>query len=159
MLHRDRLQKIQRKLLIRIRDNGELLSVALKEMKLERRRYVRWMNNRYFRQALADVTRRAARANRAEMKIAANVARNKLADSLASETPMPPAMRLACTKVIEIIRQDAKLALAIKKARPPKRISPVHPSFWGREEECLAVLEGDGGEQTGQNTDQAVAVQ
>jgi hypothetical protein len=100
------------------------------------------MNNRYFRQALADVTRRAARANRAELKIAANVARTKLADSVASDEPMAPAVRLACTKVIEIVRRDAQLALAIKKARPPKRISPVHPSFWGREEECLAILEG-----------------
>jgi hypothetical protein len=129
-----------------------LLSVALKEMKLERKRYVRWMNNRYFRAALEDITKRAARANRPEMKIAANVARTKLADSVASDEPMAPAVRLACTKVIEIIRQDTKLALAIKKARPPKRISPVHPSFLA-EEEFLAVLEGHSGEQSGQNTD------
>lgn len=132
MLRRGKhFQREQRQLLRLIQGGDKLLDEAVHELKISRSRLSEWMDNKRFRAALRRVLRQSARVARVEIRMAAAVARRKLAVALRDPNDLPVQERLICKGTIEISQRDERIVAAEEKARAKVPDQPLllHPSM------------------------------
>src|SRR3954466_4587147 len=87
------LQNSQRKLLLKVRDEDKLPSVAATELNVSKR-LVRWMRNKRFLQTLDEILEQARCRSTRELGAASNIARTRLAAGLLAPEPMEPRQRV-----------------------------------------------------------------
>jgi len=146
------LQKVQRKLLREVRDGNELVSVVRKRLKVDEKRFARWLRSSAFSSALDDAQEQARHRARRELKSASTIARTRMAEGLLSEAPMEPRQRLYYKQLFTCDdRDEQREREAQKKSLAEQENSPIHPDFTGKIDDLLDVLEGQKGVSCEQN--------
>ena len=150
--HMGRLSDAQQRFIRAVRDEVKTLEELMREQQISRDQLGRWWGNRYFHIELERAMRLSRKSVKLAVHLAAKVSSRKLDQAFAkpdggAEPSMPAPGQQSLWR--GTIRDDARLARSMRSGgRPKKETSSapqdlVHASVKHREDELLAILEGN----------------